>query len=88
MYGVPAEILNEIAQTQPMQSEQIKNLFSLDQQALWEALLDQGWHILGWKNQTTGDDYAVGGGIVQKMPPGIQSEIQTTLHRLAREYAR
>ena len=48
--------------------------------------LDQGWAILGWQNQTTGDHrYAIGGG-VKKLDDAVDKAIQEGLQSLAADY--
>jgi len=47
-------------------------------------ILEQGWHILGWKNQDSGGGYAVGGA--GDLPSDRGNEIQTTLHNFAVKY--
>ncbi len=49
-------------------------------------LLDKGWDILGWQNQSSVPGYAVGGGIA-KLPQEIDTLIQTTLAKYAVDYA-
>lgn len=49
-------------------------------------LLDKGWDILGWQNQSSIPGYAIGGGIV-KLPQKIDTLIQTTLAKYAVDYA-
>ena len=49
-------------------------------------MLEQGWHVLGWKNQGTGNDYAIGGGVAGLLSPVINGEIQSTLHSFAKKY--
>jgi hypothetical protein len=49
-----------------------------------KQMLEDGWDILGWQNQTT-KKYAVGGGVAT-IPPDISHEIQSTLLSLASQY--
>ncbi len=56
-----------------------------DDLAQIQQMLENGWDILGWQNQTTiknKNKYAVGGGIA-KLPHDISNEIQSTLLSLA-----
>ncbi len=49
-------------------------------------LLDQGWDVLGWQNQSSIPGYAIGGGIAT-LPREINTLIQTTLAKYAIDYA-
>lgn len=55
-----------------------------------KAYLQSGWAILGWQNQGTvgdaGHPYAIGGGVVAKLDPKIDTLIQTTLMQFAKDY--
>ncbi len=60
-----------------------------------ESLLQQGWHILGWINQTGSSQYAVGGGESKKwygkhptlaLSPQQSATIQTTLEGFHKAY--
>jgi len=58
-----------------------------------KSFLEKEGHVLlGWQNQYTGDNYAIGGGvnrslpINQKVTPSQEKEIQDTLKDLARIY--
>lgn len=50
-----------------------------------KSLLENGWVVLGWQNQHTRPDYAVGGGIAT-LPADINSMIQTTLAQYAKDF--
>ena len=52
-----------------------------------EGLLEDGWAILGWRNQGCDDEhrYAIGGG-VQKLDDEVERTIQEGLKRLAAAY--
>jgi hypothetical protein len=59
-----------------------------DDLAQIKQMLENGWDILGWQNQTTiksNNKYAVGGGIAY-LSHDISSEIQSTLISLASQY--
>ncbi|MDD1416072.1 DUF2281 domain-containing protein [Dolichospermum sp. ST_con] len=59
-----------------------------DDLAQIKQMLEDGWDILGWQNQTTIKNkhkYAVGGGVAT-LPPDISHEIQSTLLSLASQY--
>jgi hypothetical protein len=59
-----------------------------DDLAQIQQMLEDGWDILGWQNQTTIKNkhkYAVGGGVAT-LPPDISHEIQSTLLSLASQY--
>ena len=59
-----------------------------DDLAQIQKMLENGWDILGWQNQTTikgKNKYAVGGGVAN-LPPDISHEIQSTLVSLAYQY--
>ncbi len=49
-------------------------------------LLDQGWDVLAWQNQSSIPGYAIGGGIAT-LPREINTLIQTTLAKYAIDYA-
>lgn len=49
-------------------------------------LLDEGWDVLGWMNQDSKPDYAVGGGVAGPMPAPIRTEIQGTLRGFRERY--
>lgn len=51
-----------------------------------KSLLDQGWDILGWKNQSSVPGYAVGRGIAT-LPLELDILIQKTLAKYAIDYA-
>lgn len=53
-----------------------------------QAMLDQGWAILGWQNQntvSTDHPYAIGGGIAT-LPAAISAKIQSRLKEFAQAY--
>ncbi len=50
-----------------------------------KRLLDHNWTVLGWINQISAPDYAVGGGIVQ-LPAELSSMIQKTLKEFSQRY--
>ncbi len=51
-------------------------------------LLDQGWDVLGWRNQSTAANrFAVGGGVAGGLPPDIDNLIQSGLNLYAALYA-
>ena len=59
-----------------------------DDLAQIQKMLENGWDILGWQNQTTIKNkhkYAVGGGVAT-LSPDISHEIQSTLLFLASQY--
>ncbi|WP_228019646.1 DUF2281 domain-containing protein [Sphaerospermopsis sp. LEGE 08334] len=59
-----------------------------DDLAQIQQMLENGWDILGWQNQTTiksKNKYAVGGGVA-KLSDDISNEIQSTLLSLASQY--
>jgi hypothetical protein len=59
-----------------------------DDLAQIKQMLENGWDILGWQNQTTiksQNKYAVGGGITN-LSHDISDEIQSTLLSLASQY--
>jgi len=51
-----------------------------------EAMLLEGWAVLGWMNQDTTPRYAVGGGVV-RLPEELDKMIQEGLAQLAKRYA-
>ena len=51
-----------------------------------KSLLDRGWDVLGWQNQSSIPGYAIGGGIAT-LPKDIHTLIQTTLAQYATAYA-
>ena len=55
-----------------------------DDLAQIEQMLENGWDILGWQNQTT-KKYAVGGGIAN-LSHDISDKIQSTLLSLSSQY--
>ena len=59
-----------------------------DDLAQIKQMLENGWDILGWQNQTTikgKHKYAVGGGVAI-LSDDISNEIQSTLLSLASQY--
>ena len=57
-------------------------------------LLDQGWDVLGWVNQDTDPEYAVGGGVAKSLdqygkpyfPKELSDLVQETLKKYATDY--
>ena len=50
-----------------------------------KSLLDKGWDILGWQNNSSKSHYSIGGGIAN-LPQDIDTLIQTTLAQYAVDY--
>ena len=50
-----------------------------------KALLKKGWDVLGWINQDSKPNYAVGGGVAGALPKEINDLIQTTLADYAKD---
>jgi hypothetical protein len=51
-------------------------------------LLDQGWSVLGWRNQgTPAGEYAIGGDIAGKMPDDVHTLIKNVLNLYELQYA-
>lgn len=60
----------------------------LDLVSIKVDLLDQGWDVLGWRNQTTpSGEYAVGGGVAGNMPSDCKELIQSALNLYEKQYA-
>ena len=65
-----------------------------DDLAAIKALLEQGWVILGWINQVSAPDYAVGGGIANSLdaqgmprfPKSLSDFVQMTLKGFSSNY--
>ena len=53
-----------------------------------KSLLENGWDVLGWINQKSELDYAVGGGVAGALPVKINDLIQTTLSNYAKQYSK
>ena len=51
-----------------------------------DGLLNSGWDVLGWVNQSSNPRYAIGGGVVASLPKHIDDLIQKTLSQFASDY--
>lgn len=51
-----------------------------------EDLLRKGWMVLGWMNQNTAPNYAVGGGIAE-LPEKLSALIQANLKEFEKRYS-
>ncbi|WP_299684659.1 hypothetical protein [uncultured Dokdonia sp.] len=60
-----------------------------------KSLLDQGWDVLGWVNQDTDPEYAVGGGVAKSLdqygkpyfPKELSDLVQQTFKKYTADYA-